>query len=394
MSNRTVTGVPKRRETGWKRDGKARGIYWRQLAHGKGWGYYAAGGIHSAPSRQAAIDAKAAAQLRKSKGLPQPDTRVTIATLAEEIREQKRGRLRRSSFGAFEYALDKILLPELGHLRVVQVGPDRVARLVRELERRGLAASSIRRYLSPLAPVFKLAVRRGIVPTSPLALLSDDERPTGGGIREHYIWSSEEIARLVAAAEGLGQRREANYDYAPLIRLLVLTGLRVSEGLALRWCDVDLLEATIRVRHSLARDGTLTQPKTKAGRRSVPIAPGIVDMLTLLKPEDASDEDFVFSTTGRRPVSYHNFRDRGFTPAVDRAGLAQKGITIHGLRSAAISLYAARGLTMLETATVMGQTDASVTWRHYARLFDRSDVEARVRAAQASLLTAELDTEP
>ena len=62
-------------------------------------------------------------------------------------------------------------------------------------------------------------------------------------------------------------------------------------------------------------------------------------------------------------------------------------ITIHSLRSAAISLYAARGLTMLETATVMGQADPGVTWKHYARLFDRSDVEARVRAAQASLDT-------
>jgi integrase len=68
-----------------------------------------------------------------------------------------------------------------------------------------------------------------------------------------------------------------------------------------------------------------------------------------------------------------------------KAGLAGKGITIHGLRSAAISLYAARGLSMLETATIMGQSDPGLTWKHYARLFDRSDAEARVRAAQASL---------
>ena len=28
---------------------------------------------------------------------------------------------------------------------------------------------------------------------------------------------------------------------------------------------------------------------------------------------------FVFSTTGRRPVSYWNFRDRGFAPAIEKA---------------------------------------------------------------------------
>ena len=108
-------------------------------------------------------------------------------------------------------------------------------------------------------------------------------------------------------------------------------------------------------------------------------------MLVTLKPENASDHSFVFSTMGRTPIAYWNFRDRGFVPALAKAGLAGKGITIHGLRSAAISLYAARGLSMLETATIMGQADPGVTWKHYARPFDRSDLEARVRAAQASL---------
>lgn len=108
-------------------------------------GYYAAGRIRSATSRHAAIDAKAEAQLRRSKGVPEPDTRVTVAALAEEVREQKRRKLRGSSFDAFESALDKVLLPQLGHLRVLHVGPDRIARLIRDLERRGLAPSSIRR---------------------------------------------------------------------------------------------------------------------------------------------------------------------------------------------------------------------------------------------------------
>ena len=204
-------------------------------------------------------------------------------------------------------------------------------------------------------------------------------------MREHYVWSTEEVSRLLAAAEELGSRKVAQYDYAPLIRLLVLTGMRVSEAIALRWQDVDLLDAMIRVRHSWSREGTLTEPKTKAGRRDVPIASGLVDMLVTIKSEQATDETFVFSTTGTTPIAYWNFRDRGFVPALEKAGLADKGITIHGLRSAAISLYAARGLSMLETATIMGQADPGVTWKHYARLFDRSDVEARVRAAQASL---------
>lgn len=382
-----------KRDTGWKRDGRAKGVYWRKRAGGKkSWGFYADGKIHSAATRQAALDGKARAALRKSAGLPPPDTRVFIRDLAEEVREMKRRRLRASSFAALEHALDRILLPEIGHLKPGQLGPDRLARLIRDLEARGLAPSSIRRYLTPLSAIFKLAIRRGIVPTSPLALLSDDERPRGGGIRDHRVWSPEEIARLIAAAETLATRREAQFNYAPLIHLLALTGLRVGEALALRWGDVDLLAGELHVRGSWSRtENAVTATKTEAGARTVPLAPGVVDVLVRVKPEDASDDDFVFaSKRGGRPISYWNFRKRGFERALEEAGLADEGITIHDLRSAAASIYAARGLTPVEVAQVLGHRDANITLRVYAKLFDKSDVAARVRAAQAAALGSNL----
>jgi hypothetical protein len=37
----------------------------------------------------------------------------------------------------------------------------------------------------------------------------------------------------------------------------------------------------------------------------------------------------------------------------------------------------------------MGQADPLVTWKHYARLFDRLEVAGRIRDAQASLDRAE-----
>lgn len=376
------------RDTGWKKDGRAKGVYWRKLASGtKAWSYYADGKRHPAASRQDAIDGKAKAGLRKSAGLPAPDTRVLIRDLAEEVRETKRRRLRGSSFEAFERALDKIILPELGHLKVTQVGADRIARLVRDLEGRGLQPASIRRYLSPLGPIFKLAVRRGVVHTSPVALLSDEERPTGGGVKDHYVWSAEEISKLIAAAAELGKRADARYDYSPLIHLLALTGLRVSEALALRWTDVDLLGAELHVRGSWSRTGELTAPKTAAGVRTTPLSPGLVDLLVGLKPEDATDEDFVFASKSnrRRPISYFNFRRRGFELALEKAGLAGRGITIHGLRSAAASILIRQGLTPVEVAEVLGHADANITLRVYAKLFDRSDVAARVREAQGAL---------
>jgi hypothetical protein len=33
----------------------------------------------------------------------------------------------------------------------------------------------------------------------------------------------------------------------------------------------------------------------------------------------------------------------------------------------------------------LGQSDPQTTWKHYLRLFDRTEVEKRIREAQASL---------
>lgn len=388
----TTVASRARRDT-WKRDGRAKGIYWRPRARGgKTWGFYnprvgrVQGGCRS---RQEALDSRAKAQLDQSAGLPTPDTRTLIRDLEAELRDVKERRLRSSSFAVYAYACDQIILPELGHLKPSQCGPDRIARLYRDLEKRGLSPATIRRYLSPLGGIFKLAIRRGAISVNPLELLTVDERPTGGGVADHYDWEANEISGFLATAEAYDTRPESRQPYFPLTKLLTLTGARVGEGQAAQWCDIDLLGGVWQVRHSLNRDGTLGRPKTAAGEREVWLSQGLVHTLVQHKPVDAADTDFVFASKNNpeRPISYHNYRSRGFQPVLEKAGLAGKGITIHSLRSAAISLYATRGLTLHETAKVMGQKNPDVTWRHYYRLFDKSNLAERVRAAQDSITT-------
>ena len=78
-----------------------------------------------------------------------------------------------------------------------------------------------------------------------------------------YLYSEQDIERLLRATEGLrpaGGLRGTTY--ATLLGLLVVTGLRISEALALRVQDVDLCE------------GLLTIRKTKFGKtRLVPLHP-------------------------------------------------------------------------------------------------------------------------
>jgi integrase len=385
------------RKTGWKKvDKRLPGIYKSKLAKGWRYGYYdkQLGRIVQVQGgKEAAIEAKAKADLRKQAGTPAPDTQSKlIRELGEEVRESKRRR-KLARFSDWERMLD-LFIAELGHHKPSQVGPDRIARLIADMEDgvltgNPLAPASIRKNLAPLNAIFRLALRRGLVSVNPLTLLDDDERAAmnGGGVRDHYEWSPQEISDLIAASERLARRPEARRDYSPLIRLLVFLGLRIGEAQGIRVRDVDLLGGVLHVRHNWRRSRTLSETKTEAGIRDVPLSPGLVDLFATIIPAGADPDDFVFHAKGnaRKPISYWNFRGRGFLPALKEAGLDGKGITIHGFRSAAVSIYASSGLTLAETADVMGQADPLVTWKHYLKLFDRSKVNEKIRAAQESI---------
>jgi len=65
--------------------------------------------------------------------------------------------------------------------------------------------------------------------------------------------------------------------------LLVLTGLRVGELLALRWGNVDLKARLLRVAETVY-DGHFDKPKTKRGMRTIPIGVETAEILAVLRP--------------------------------------------------------------------------------------------------------------
>jgi hypothetical protein len=214
--------LPKRK-TAWA-DKRKPGIYKSPLAKGYRWGYYdkQLGRIVQVQGGRPALEeAYAKAALRKQAGTPAPESQSKlIRELGEEVREAKRRR-KLARLKDWERILD-LYLEELGHLKPAQLGPDRLARLIRDLEDgeitgHPLAPASIRKNLAPLNAIFKLALRRGLISVNPLTLLDEDERASmaGGGIRNHYEWSPNEISALIAASERLAKRPEARADYSP-----------------------------------------------------------------------------------------------------------------------------------------------------------------------------------
>jgi integrase len=159
--------------------------------------------------------------------------------------------------------------------------------------------------LRTLRQVLKVARDEGLLVREPTEALQPHERPKQRSRRKGRRLSPKELDDVIATAERIAPA------YAPLVVLLAYTGLRIREALGLRWEDVDLDNATIRLRWQLTVDGKSRVPvKTEAGNRDLPILPALRRRLIAhrLASPWTRPRDPVFAATTGKPKQYNNVR--------------------------------------------------------------------------------------
>jgi integrase len=296
---------------------------------------------------------------------------VRLREAAEDWFESKR-HLRPWTRKSYRSALDRILLPRFGHLKLGQITPEMLAKLIRELEQQGLSASYIEELLKPLGGTFKYAMRKQLVTMNPLALLTPDDRPKRKE-RARREWTPEDVNALLEASRRIAMRPTSQQDYSLLLETAIRTGLRLGELLGLQWRDLDLKQGVLHVRRQWTRDGVHSEPKTPAAIRQVPLASELVMKLAehKLASNHSAVEQPVFASSTGRPLNHRNVAQRGFEAAAKEAGLIAEGqprVTFHDLRHAFASIMIERGLSSTVLARVMGHRDATTTERKYIRL--------------------------
>ena len=215
-----------------------------------------------------------------------------------------------------------------------------------------------------MAGTFALAVRRGIITSTPIEGLSPSERPKQRNAKKIAVLEADAMAKLVAS--GSSERWRA------AIALAGYGGLRVGEVRGLRWSDVDFETSAIHVRRSLLRDGTAKAPKTAAGTRTVPMLPALCRVLAAwkLRSPQTSDDGYVICTATGQAVQERNLR-RALEHAKTKAKVTvpdSERLSWHSLRHSWASMLATElQLPATSLARLIGHADAGFTLKVYAR---------------------------
>jgi integrase len=175
-------------------------------------------------------------------------------------------------------------------------------------------------------------------------------------------------------------------DLPDLVDLMVATGLRIGETLAIRWSAPDLDQGTLAEQATLIRvKGRAVvlkeKPKSTAGWRIAELPGWAVEMLRRrYESAEPNPWGMVFtSMTGRLRDPSNTQGD--LREAFDRAGYPQ--ITSHTLRRAVAMLMDPAGLTARAATDQLGHAKVSMTTDHYFGRRKRSTGAARVLEAVA-----------
>lgn len=195
----------------------------------------------------------------------------------------------------------------------------------------------------------------------------------------------------------LGKLRD--HALYPIVVVALGTGLRRGEILALRWQDVDLEGGALRVERSLEETKAglrFKSPKTKHGRRTVPLPPSVVETLRAHRRAQAElrlalgrgrhpDDALVFCEPDGASLS-PDCLSRNWARIVKVRKLPK--VKFHALRHTHVSALIAAGLDVVSVSRRIGHGSPALTLRVYSHLFAARDAKTRDAAAIAVIENA------
>ena len=332
--------------------------------------------------------------VKKDEGRLIAPTAITFSAVAEEFLAMQRGLLeegRRSArtIALYEQRFKAHLEPALGRRRFQQITPHDVTNLLSDLRskkgRKGQMSGSTRAGILRLASaIFAFGVSRGYRTDSPVQYLAPQERPESKPSTRPRALTDEECSKLIAATRP---------RLRSFVAFLAYTGVRLSEGLGLRWGDLNLDEGMVTISAQLERWRRGQAPKfkglkTENGYRTIDLHPALVSELRERRKDAFGkgfhrDDCFVFCTEDGGPLSHRNTA-RDIEVAARRAGLNGDGlrpVSAHMLRHTFASRLIALGLDVVEVARQLGDKPDTLL-RVYAQAFQdarrRDEIRQRI----------------
>lgn len=317
-----------------------------------------------------------------------PDNEITVAKyIYNWMRNVKAKKLKKRSYDRLESSIMTWVIPCLGDYKFNKLDSITIQmELINHMQDKGRSLSSIKKAKDALNGAYVYAMKTRAVDYNPMDAV-ELPSPEEFNIKEIEYFDKEERRRFIETATSYCLTGRQRYTIGWFLVLMLQTGLRIGEALAIKHSDINLdkriiyIDSTIvSIKNRNAKPGDLKwllidQPLPKGNRnRYVHLNDMAIRALWELNQQFSYEpEGYIIHNDDGQFYTFGQV-DATFKKALNRAGLKKCGV--HSLRhSCAVALLEAK-IPIETISDILGHSDISITYRVYAKVIEELKAEA------------------
>lgn len=296
----------------------------------------------------------------------------------------KQNEVKPSTFDRIEQVCENQIFPYIGDLQINSITANDFQKMINELSLK-YSYSTVKKAYDYTKACFTWAHDKRELLYNPFVRVSLPANKKKDISDIHY-YNDDEIKLIREYALQKYDNGCYIYKYGYAIILLLYTGLRVGELLALKWDCVDFEQKTLTVKGNVKqvknRDTNAqgnykvieqNTTKTKSGMRLIPLSNFAMEALFYFK-EINSNHVYIISASEDKPLSPRNL-DRTFRSILSNAGINNIH-GVHSLRHTFASMLFRKGVDVKTVSELLGHADTGVTYNIYIHLIQEQKVKA------------------
>ncbi|MBA3824827.1 MAG: site-specific integrase [Ktedonobacterales bacterium] len=301
------------------------------------------------------------------KGIVPADGRQTVKQYLTSWLETVQSQVEPSSYVSYRTHMRRVM-KGLGHVSLAKLTAQQLQSFYAQKLADGLASTTTNTMHTVIKAALDDAVALNLVTRNVASMIKAPKYQP----KERVPLTEEQARVLLNAAKG--NRLEALYV------LVLSTGMREGELIALEWKDIDFQSSELYISHGLQYTPTgfrVTHPKSNSSKRRIMLP---VHVLAALKKHRELQEqerklagtnwdasyDYVFPNGIGRKMLPSDLRGRSFYQLLKKAALP--AIHFHDLRHTAATLLLRRGVHVKVVSEMLGHANVGITLRIYAHV--------------------------
>lgn len=290
--------------------------------------------------------------------------------------------LKSSSFDRLEVTVNKHILPAIGYYHIDSITPVIIQEFINNETAKGYSYSTIKKTYNAINAVFRTAVERDYIIKSPcigIVLPKQIKRDKN----DIVFFTDEEVKRITESATEQYSTGRYIYKHGYAITILLNTGMRVGELLALKWCNVDMNGRQIHITETrgqvidrapskqkyIMADRTT---KTGAGNRYIPINNQTAEALHYFMSLGYKSP-YVMANSDNNVITYRNLY-RVLSNILEKNGISHG--SLHSLRHTFATRLFRNGIDIKVISELLGHSDVSITYNIYTHVIQEQKKKA------------------